>query len=270
MIKLKGKRTSLGESYDADVGCFTDNYMIQCKGGGSTTTSTTEATPEQRAILNQQLEYARDMEALGPMEFYEGDTTAGMTAETEAGLQAQMDVAGSTGMLSDTAAARFQDAMAYDPLKDPGTQDYLDAITNPLISKYQTDIAPKLTTAAVQGGAFGGDRAAIQQERALTNLSGQITDARTKALQGIVDSNRRQQLGMMQQLPQLQDSALLQSQIMQDVGAAREGYTQAEIDAARERFEFEQSAPRQALRDASSMLGGIDFGSITTQKGGGK
>lgn len=269
-MKLKGKRTTLQSSYDSELGCFTDSYMLQCKGGGGTSTTTVEPSPEQRAILNQQLGYARDMEALGPMEFYGGDTTAGMSSDTEAGLAAQLDAAGSTGALSDTAMARFQDAMAYDPLKDPGTQDYLDAITKPLVSNYETTIAPKLTSAAVKGGAFGGDRAAIQQERAISNLTGQVTDARTKALQGIVDSNRRQQLGMMQQLPQLQDSALLQSQIIQDVGAAKEGYTQADIDADRERFEFGQNAPRQNIRDAAAMLSGLDFGSIQTTKGGGK
>lgn len=269
MIKLKGKRTSLGESYDADVGCFTDNYMIQCKGGGTSTT-TTEATPEQRAVLNQQLQYARQMEALGPQQFYGGDTTAGMTAETEAGLQAQMDAVSQLGGMSDAASQRFQESIAYDPFSDPATESYLTALTNPLMQQFQEETIPGLNTAAVQGGAFGGDRAAIQRERATEGLVSQMADIRAKGLQDIVQSNRENQLNMLRMLPQFQDAALLPSQVMQDVGAAREDYTQAEIDAERERFEFEQSAPRQALRDASSMLGGIDFGSVTKQTGGGK
>lgn len=269
-MKLKGKRTTFQSSYDSELGCFTDSYMLQCKGGGGTQTTTTGPSPEQRAILNKQLGYADKMEGLGPMEFFEGDTTAGMSSDTEAGLAAQLEAAGDTGALSDTAMARFQDAMAYDPMNDPNTEKFLDAVTNPLISKYETQIAPKLSSAAVRGGAFGGDRAAIQQERAISNLTGQVTDARSKALQGMVDSNRKQQLGMLQQLPSMQNSALLSSRVLQDVGAAKEGYTQTDIDADRERFEFEQNAPRQNIRDASAMLSGLDFGSITTSKGGGK
>ena len=174
-MKLKGKRTTFQSSYDSELGCFTDSYMLQCKGGGGTQTTTTGPSPEQRAILNKQLGYANKMEGLGPMDFYEGDTTAGMSSDTEAGLEAQLAAAGDTGALSNTAMARFQDAMAYDPMNDPNTEKFLDAVTNPLISKYETQIAPKLSSAAVKGGAFGGDRAAIQQERAISDLTGQVT-----------------------------------------------------------------------------------------------
>jgi len=269
-MKLKGKRTSLGESYNADVGCFTDNYMIQCKGGGGTSTTTVEPSPEQRAILRQQLDYANQMRDLGPQEFFIGDTLADMTAETEAGLQAQMDAATDLGLMSDAARERFVESIAYDPFTDPATESYLTALTNPLMKQFQEETIPGLNTAAVQGGAFGGDRAAIQQARATEGLVSQMADIRAKGLQDIVQSNRETQLNMLRMLPQFQDAALLPSQVIQDVGAAREGYTQAEIDAARERFEFEQSAPRQSLRDAAAMLSGLDFGTITRQTGGGK
>ena len=55
-MKLKGKRSQLGDHYDTELGCFTDGYMINCKGGGGTTT--TGPSPEQRKILEQQLGYA--------------------------------------------------------------------------------------------------------------------------------------------------------------------------------------------------------------------
>ena len=48
-MKLKGKRSQLGDHYDTELGCFTDGYMINCKGGGGTTT--TGPSPEQRKIL---------------------------------------------------------------------------------------------------------------------------------------------------------------------------------------------------------------------------
>ena len=74
---------------------------------------------------------------------------------------------------------------------------------------------------------------------------------------------------MMGQLGSLQDAALQPSQILRDVGQGYQDRSQAEIDADRERYEFGENAPRDMLRDASSMLGGIDFGSITKTTGGG-
>ena len=48
-MKLKGKRSQLGANYDESIGCFTDSYMLQCKGGGSNTTTTTQPSEEQKS-----------------------------------------------------------------------------------------------------------------------------------------------------------------------------------------------------------------------------
>ena len=267
-MKLKGKRSKQFNEYDAEVGAITDNYMINYKGGGGI--STTGPSPEQRRILEKQLGYANQMEGFGPQDFYGGSTLAERDAASVQGLEAQRRAAGSAGALAGTAADRFQDAMAYDPMNDPRTGEYLDALTNPLMKQFNEETIPGLNTAAVNAGAFGGDRAALLKSSAAGELASSVGDTRTKALQGMVDSNRAYQGDMFRQLGSLQDASLKGSQILRDVGAGYEGYGQADIDADRERFEFEQDAPRQNLRDASSMLSGIDFGSITKQSGGGK
>ena len=269
-MKLKGKRSSIGDQYDSEIGCFVDNFMLQCKGGGGKQTTTTAPSYQQEQILQQQLGYANAMEDLGPQQYYGDDTVADMSDQTEAGLRAQEGAAGVAGDLSASAAQRFQDAMAYDPLKDPGTEEYLTAITNPLTRQFNEQTLPGLSSSAVKQGAFGGDRADILAQGAARDYMSEMGDTRTKALQGIVGQNRENQLGMLQQLGSLQEGALTPSQILQDVGAGREGYAQADIDAAMDRFGFEEDADRQVLRDASSMLGGINFGDITTTKGGGK
>lgn len=267
-MKLKGKRSQLGDHYDTELGCFTDGYMINCKGGGGTTT--TGPSPEQRAILMKQLGFADKMEGLGAQQFFGGDTLAEQNPFSVMGLQMQKDAAAAAGGISDTAGARFQDAMAYDPTQDPRTEQYLDAMTAPLEREFAESTMPGISTAAVKSGAFGGDRADVLAGQASRDLAGQMGEVRSKGMMDLIDSNRRQQLGMLGQVPSLQSAALQGSQIMRDVGAGYEGRSQEEIDSARERFEFEQDAPRQSLRDASSMLSGIDFGSITKQTGGGK
>lgn len=267
-MKLKGKRSQLGDHYDTELGCFTDGYMVNCKGGGGTTT--TSPSVEQRAILNKQLGFANKMEGLGAQQFFGGDTLAEQDPFSVMGLQMQKDAAAAAGGISDTAGARFQDAMAYDPTQDPRTEMYLDAMTAPLEREFAESTMPGISTAAVKAGAFGGDRADVLGAQASRDLAGQMGEVRSKGMMDLIDSNRRQQLGMLGQVPSLQSAALQGSQIMRDVGAGYEGRGQAEIDAARERFEFDQDAPRQNLRDASGMLSGIDFGSITKQTGGGK
>lgn len=276
-MKLKGNRSNTGftESfYDSEVGCFTEgtgSYRFNCGGGGGGSTTTTMPSPEQRKILQTQLGYAEEMKALGPQQFYAGDTLATQDPRSLLGLEAQEAAAGDVGAIGTTAAQRFQDAMAYDPMQDPRTEEYLQAMTAPLERQFMEETIPGLSSSAVKAGAFGGDRAAIMQGQAAADLATRMGETRATALQDIIDSNRRQQLGMMAQIPTLQDAALQGSQVLRDVGAGYEARTQAEIDAARERFEFGQDAPRQALRDASSMLGGIDFGTISkTTAGGGK
>jgi len=268
-MKLKGKRSQLGDHYDTELGCFTDGYMINCKGGGGSTT-TTGPSPEQRKILNMQMGYANKMEGLGAQKFFGGDTLAEQDPFSVMGLEQQAAASRAAQGLSDTAGARFQDAMAYDPTQDPRTEMYLDAMTAPLEREFAESTMPGISTAAVKAGAFGGDRADVLAGQASRDLAGQMGEVRTKGMMDLIDSNRRQQLGMMQQIPSLQEAALQGSQITRDVGAGYEGRSQAEIDAARERFEFEQDAPRQSLRDASGMLSGIDFGSVSKTTGGGK
>ena len=91
-MKLKGKRSQLGDHYDTELGCFTDGYMINCKGGGGSTT-TTGPSPEQRRILNMQMGYANKMEGLGAQQFFGGDTLAEQDPFSVIGLQQQAEAA---------------------------------------------------------------------------------------------------------------------------------------------------------------------------------
>lgn len=267
-MKLKGKRSQQGDHYDADIGSFTNNYMLNFKGGGGSTT-TTGPSPEQRAILNKQLGFADSMEALGPMAFYNKDTLADFNPFSEEGLQSQIQASVQADALGKSGFDRFQDAMSYDPTQDPRTGEYLDAMTQPLLDQFQEETIPGINSNAVASGAFGGDRADVLKATATGDLAGAMGDTRAKALTGLIDSNRSYQSNMMSQLGSLQDAALQPSQILRDVGQGYQDRSQAEIDADRERYEFGENAPRDMLRDASSMLGGIDFGSITKTTGGG-
>jgi len=265
-MKLKGKRSQLGANYDESIGCFTDSYMIQCKGGGSTTT--TGPSKQQEAVLRRQMELSRKMEGLGPSMYYGGETLAEQDPWSMFGLESQAKSAGDVGEISDAASARFKDAMAYDPTQDPRTEQYLDAITSPLKEEFTEEVLPTLGSRAVSQGAFGGSRAAIEEDKAVRTFGRAMGDTRTKGLMDIIDSNRQQQATMMSAVPSLQDAATQGSQVLRDVGAGYEERSQAEIDADRERFEFGEQSPRDHLRDVSGMLSGIDFGSITKTKGG--
>jgi hypothetical protein len=204
------------------------------------------------------------------MDFYGGNTLADESQYTDYGRMMQLGAAGNQGALSETGIARFQDAMSYDPMNDPRNQQTVDAMMNPIRQDFQENILPGISSSAVRAGAFGGDRADVLKSLAARDTAGAMADTSAKAWQGIIDSNRQNQMSMMQMLPSLQESALRPSQTVLDVGAQQEGRSQAEIDADRERFDFGQQAQRDVLTGANSMLGGIDFGSVTrtTQSGG--
>lgn len=272
-MRLKGKRSNIEPVYDAEVGCFTEgtgSYRFNCGGGGGSQTSTTTASPEQRRLLRKKMGYADDMEDLGVRKFYDRETLADTDYFTTMGLASQASAAGQQGDLAATTMQRFQDAMSYDPMNDPNTERYLDAVTNPLTEQFTEETLPGISTAAMKAGAFGGDRANVLKNQAFQDYAGTMGDTRAKALQTMVDSNRKQQSDMISQLPTISDSILGESQSLRDVGAAYEDREQAEIDADRERFEFAQEAPRDSLKEISNMLSGINFGTITKQSGGGK
>ena len=261
--------------------------MIHAKGGGGSSKTTTEPSPEQEAILRKQLSIANQLEGQGQLRFFPGQTLADQSQFTRLGQIGALRQApglqrfagqqqNAVGGLLGTRGTNIQGVQAVN-------EDLQRALTAPITRNFREQILPGLSSAAVRGGAFGGDRAEIAKGIAAGRAGEDIANVLTRAsvgLQGQLANqglNREQlrQAGITSGLgfaDQASRAALLPSQVLGRVGQQQQDRQQSEIDAIRERFEFQEFGPTDLANRINSILGGINFGSSTTSKssGGGK
>ena len=220
-------------------------------GGSSKQTTVTKPFPAQEKALTEAFDLAKGVYGQGPMAFFPGATVAAQSANTIAAQQAAIEAAAPQAALG-MAGARSV-AAALDPMSAQS-----QAVIDPFIAKLQTQILPGIGSRAIQQGAFGGDRQRIQEQQAAEATAGAATQAML-----------RNQLAAMTALPGAQDALLTPAKTLSGVGVQQQVYDQALIDAARERFRFEQQAPETALDRFISRISGINLGNITETSGGG-
>lgn len=226
-------------------------------GGGSApanTTQTTKPFPAQEKALTRLFGLSEAAFEAGPQQFFPGQTVAGQSGNTLAGQQLALDAIAPQAGLGMAGARAVQAAL------DP-TSEQSQAVINPMIANLQSQILPSIGSRAIQQGAFGGDRQRVQEQSAAEATAGAATEALL-----------RNQLAGMSALGSAQQGLLAPATTASRVGAQQEAYNQALINAARERFQFEQQAPETALDRLGSRVAGINLGQIgtsTTEGGGG-
>jgi len=223
-------------------------------GGGSAPSDTTQTTrpfPAQERALTRLFGLSQGAFDQGPMQFFPGQTVAAQSPNTIAAQQAALGAAAPQAGLG-MAGARSV-AAALDPMSAQS-----QAVMDPFISKLQGQILPGIGSQAIRQGAFGGSRQALQEQQAAEATAGAATQAML-----------RNQLAAMSALPTAQRGLLAPSQTLSAVGAQQQGYEQSLIDAARQRFAFEQQAPETALDRLASRVTGVNLGQIGTTSGGG-
>lgn len=258
--------------YDAELGVFSDSTWNTKGGGGGSSETKTEPSPEQRAILRKQLDLANQLEAKGELQFFPGQTLAGQDPLTQVGQAAQLNAANAIGGVNQPAVASLERLLSADLVNDPRTQALADAVTRPLEQQFFEQTLPGISSAATAQGAFGGDREALLKATAARDFTQAVGDTRARVFADALRQGLGAQQGALGLLPSVTEGLLAPSQVIQDVGAQREARSQAEIDAARERFEFEQFAPTDLVNRVSGPLSSLNFGTVTTtkQSGGGK
>ncbi len=256
-------------SWDSELSCFS-GYDFHCKnGGGGTSTTTTEPSPEQRAILQKQLDLATGLEAGGELQFFPGQTVAAQDPLTALGQQAQVGGAAGLAGLTPDILSSTQRLLGADLVGDPRTEALAQAVTRPLEQQFLEQTLPAISSAAVQQGAFGGDRADILRATAARDVTGAIGDVRAKVFADALRQGIGAQQAGLGLLPQVSQGLLTPGGVVEDVGARREARSQAEIEAERERFEFGEFAPTDLANRVAGLLSGLNFGAVTTTQGSG-
>ena len=218
-----------------------------CGGGApANTTSTTKPFPAQEKALTRLFGLSEAAFEAGPQQFFPGETVAGQSGNTLAGQQLALDAIAPQAGLGMAGARAVQASL--DPMSAQS-----QAVMAPAIANLQSQILPSIGSRAIQQGAFGGDRQRVQEQAAAEATAGAATQALL-----------RNQLQGMSALGAAQQGLLAPATTASRVGAQQQSYNQALIDAARERFQFEQQAPETALDRLGSRIAGINLGQIGT------
>jgi hypothetical protein len=222
------------------------------KGGApKDTTQTTKPFPAQERALTRLFGLSQAAFDAGPDQFFPDSTVAAQSPNTLMSQQLGLDAAGSQAALGGAGAGALMAAL------DPGSAQS-QALINPMIGNLQANILPSIGSRAIQQGAFGGDRQRIQEQQAAEGVAGAATEAIL-----------RNQMAALSGLPTAQRGLLAPASTVGQVGSQQQQYEQALINAAREKFSFEQQAPQTALDRLGSRISGVNLGQITNQSSSG-
>ena len=235
-------------------------------GGTQVTTSTTEPWEEQIPYLTGGFEAAKELYNQGVPDYYSGETVAGFDPAEQAAQQAALGYAMGPRAAAQQAAAEQSLVQGLSGQIDPNAYNpMVNALTSNVVSGLQNEVLPGLRQKQVMyqpGGSSMGNR---EYEKAVAN---RVTAGMTRPIAEMYTNaynqaqNRALQSGQL--YPSIMAAPLSMYGAMGDVGARRRAMTQRGIDADMARYQYESTAPQQALANYMSMITG-NYGGTTTQ-----
>jgi hypothetical protein len=223
-------------------------------GGGQTNTTVQKSDPwaGQQPYLTDVMQKSQDIYNRGPMQYYQGQTFAPLSAETQAAqtLQAQRAVNGSP--LTTASQEQLTKTMRGDYL-DPATNPYLQAGADQIRAKVLPGIDARFSGSGRTGSALAA-RAAGEG----------VSDAiASQAMQNYTNERNNQIKGMLV-APQMAQQDYTDIARLGEVGAAKEDYAQQQINENINRFNFQQQEPWQNLGLYSNLVNGQYGSTVST------
>jgi len=264
--------------------------------GGGTQVTTQETGPwkGQQKYLLRGFETAKNMYGDVP-EYYQGETVAGFDPAEKAAQQAALGYAmgpragamqaggeeallRSLGGYTGFTPGQQADLLAGNVRTGPGTPygAMADALTGDVIGNLQKSVLPGIRQQQVMYQPGGSSRAALQQDRAVTDAVARgLTKPLAEMYSGAYQTAQGQRLPAAQQIigqqqygqqmyPSIMSAPLGMYAAMGDVGARRRAMTQRGMDADMARYQYNATMPQQALANYISAIQG-NYGSQTYQ-----
>ena len=235
--------------------------------GGGTQVTSQETAPwkGQQKYLLKGFDMAEKQFNKVP-EYYPGETIAGFDAAEKAAQQATLGYAMGPRAAAQQAAAEQNLLQGLSGTIDPNAYNpMVNALTSNVISNLQKDVLPALRQGQVMYQPGGSSRAALQQNRAITDA---VTSGMTRPIAELYTNaynqaqNRALQSASL--YPSIMSAPLGLYGAMGDVGARRRAMTQQGMDADMARYQYDATAPQQALANYLSAIQG-NYGSQSYQ-----
>jgi len=244
-------------------------------GGSGTSTTKSELDPTVRPFVEYGLQEAKGLYQQPGPDYFPGQTYVSPSQQTTLALQAAQNRA--------LAGSPLQQAAQQQQLGTVGGQ-YLSA-GNPYLSAALRGPTQEATQAyndaikAAQGtasmaGRYGSGVSADIQNRAAQTLSNTLANKYGDLAYANYAAERAAQQQSAFNAPQMAAADYADIQQLANVGKTQENYSQTALQAAIDKFNFEQNKPYQKLQAYLGAAYGAPVGQVSTtqsqQSGGGK
>ena len=243
-------------------------------GGSSQTTQSQQLDPTVKPYVEYGLQEAKGLYQTQTPTYYPGQTYVSPSTQTQQALNLATQRALAGSPLTSGAIAQQTGTVGGQYL---GANPYLEAALRPgqqaATQAYQQAIGSTRSQAA-GAGRYGSGAQTQLESLSQQNLANALANQAGQAAY----QNYATERGLQQQAalaaPQLAQSQYADIQQLANVGKTAEGYSQAELQSAIDRYNFEQNKPYQKLAAYLGAAYGAPVGTVsqstTQQSGGGK
>lgn len=231
------------------------NRAVHDFGGGGTTQvvqSNQQPWSAQQPYLTTGFSEAQRLYNLGPYQFFPNSTVVPFSGQSEQAL---------TGIENRALAGSPLIGQSQAELSKTLNGDYLSA-GNPnfgaMMDRVRSEITPQMDAKFAGAGRYGSGAHSAALSSALADTGGQLAFQNYDAERGRMG----QAMGLAPGLAQADYADLAQ---LANVGAAREGKAGENLSDQIQRFNFEQSAPDEALRRMMTLVAGGQYGGQNVQ-----
>lgn len=232
----------------------------------ATTTSPTQIDPTVQPYLKYGLEEAQRLYQAGGPQYFTGQGYVGPSEATQTGLQALQARAAAGSPLTGAAQNQLYGTIQGDYLGgNPFFQGAFQPAAQAATSAFNKAIGD-VTSAASRAGRYGSGAMTNLQNQAANTLAQNLTGtAGQLAYQNYAAERARQQAATMA-APELAAADYADINKMLAAGQFGEGYQQQALEAAKQKFAYEQNLPQAQLQTYLSNIGLIPKGQTATQQ----
>jgi hypothetical protein len=265
LLNLSNWVTSLVESF---------TFYGGGSGGGGSQQSTTknELDPTIKPFVEYGLNEAKSLYQTQTPQYYPGQTYVGPSEQTQTALQAAQNRALGGNPLLPAAQQQQQNVISGQYLQNnPYFNQALAGAAQGATQNYNDAIAQAQSTLS-RAGRYGSNVGTDIQNRAATTLANTLANKYGELAYSNYAGERAMQNQAAQYAPTLAQADYADISQLANVGKTAEDYQKTALQAAIDKFNFEQNKPYQKLSAYLGAAYGAPVGQVstTTQSGGGK
>lgn len=235
-------------------------------GGGTNTVTRTELDPVVRPYVEYGLQEAqKQYENTSTPNFFPGQTYVGPSQQTQTALMAAQNRAMQGNPLVPGAQQTALNTIQGSYLSgNPFFKGAFSAATDSARTAFQDQMQQVLSNAS-QAGRYGSNAMKQMQDRATSTFANALTNTAGQLAYQNYDAERARQQAMIGAAPQLAQADFADINQLMTIGQATEGYQQAALDDAIQRWNFQQTAPQAKLNTFLNAAYGSPQGGMVTQ-----